>query len=73
LIKINNVKFFKNQMRCVTPDMPAILNTGRLGRPSKLTDAQKTEARRRRAKGATFKELAENYDVVLATISRLVA
>jgi hypothetical protein len=42
-----------------------------MGRPSKLTDAQKVEARRRRAEGATLKELAESYDVGLATISRL--
>ena len=39
-------------------------------RPSKLTDAQKAEARRRRAEGATLTELARSYDVGLATISR---
>jgi DNA invertase Pin-like site-specific DNA recombinase len=43
----------------------------RMGRPSKLTDAQKAEARRRRAEGATLSELARSYDVGLATISRL--
>ena len=43
----------------------------RMGRPSKLTDTQKMEARRRRAEGATLKELAESYHVGLATISRL--
>src|SRR5271157_3970845 len=43
----------------------------RMGRPSKLTDAQKAEARRRRAEGATLAELARSYDVGLATISRL--
>jgi DNA invertase Pin-like site-specific DNA recombinase len=42
----------------------------RMGRPSKLTDAQKVEARHR-AEDVTFKELAESYDVGLATISRL--
>jgi DNA invertase Pin-like site-specific DNA recombinase len=42
-----------------------------MGRPSKLTDAQKVEARRRRAEGATLKELADSYHVGLATISRL--
>jgi len=42
-----------------------------MGRPPKLTDAQKAEARRRRAEGATLKELAKSYDVGLATISRL--
>src|SRR3954462_9904043 len=42
-----------------------------MGRPSKLTDAQKAEARRRRAKGATLNELASSYDVSRSTISRL--
>jgi hypothetical protein len=42
-----------------------------MGRPSKLTDAQKAEARRRRAKGATLAELARSYDVGKSTISRL--
>jgi hypothetical protein len=34
-----------------------------MGRPSKLTEAQKAEARRRRAEGATLAELARSYDV----------
>jgi DNA invertase Pin-like site-specific DNA recombinase len=34
-----------------------------MGRPSELADVQKMEARRRRAEGATLKELAESYDV----------
>ena len=42
-----------------------------MGRPPKLTAAQKAEARQRRAEGATLKELAQSYDVGLATISRL--
>jgi DNA invertase Pin-like site-specific DNA recombinase len=42
-----------------------------MGRPSKLTDPQKAEARRRRAQGATLAELARSYDVSKATISRL--
>jgi len=42
-----------------------------MGRPSKPTDGQKVEARRRRAEGATIEELALSYDVGLATISRL--
>jgi len=42
-----------------------------MGRPSKLTDAQKAEARRRRAAGATLAELARRYDVGKSTISRL--
>jgi DNA invertase Pin-like site-specific DNA recombinase len=42
-----------------------------MGRPSRLTDAQKVEARRRRAKGATLAELARSYDVSRSTISRL--
>jgi hypothetical protein len=42
-----------------------------MGRPSKLTDAQKAEARRRRAEGATLAELARSYDVGKSTISRV--
>jgi hypothetical protein len=34
-----------------------------MGRPPRLTDAQKAEARRRRAQGATLAELARSYDV----------
>jgi DNA invertase Pin-like site-specific DNA recombinase len=44
-----------------------------MGRPCKLTDAQKVEARRRRAEGATLEELAQSYDVGRATISRVTA
>jgi DNA invertase Pin-like site-specific DNA recombinase len=43
----------------------------RMSRPSKLTDAQKAEVRRRRAEGATLSELAGSYHVGLATISKL--
>jgi DNA invertase Pin-like site-specific DNA recombinase len=49
----------------------AIARGQHMGRPSKLTDVQKAEARRRRAEGATLKELATSYEVGLATISRL--
>jgi DNA invertase Pin-like site-specific DNA recombinase len=42
-----------------------------MGRPPKLNPAQQQEARRRRAEGATLKELAESYNVGVATISRL--
>jgi DNA invertase Pin-like site-specific DNA recombinase len=42
-----------------------------MGRPPRLTDAQKAEARRRRAEGATLAELARSYDVSRSTISRL--
>ena len=42
-----------------------------MGRPSKLTDAQKAEALRQRAEGATLAELARSYDVGKSTISRL--
>ena len=42
-----------------------------MGRPPKLTDAQKAEARRRRAQGATLAELARSYDVSQSTVSRL--
>jgi DNA invertase Pin-like site-specific DNA recombinase len=42
-----------------------------MGRPPKLTPQQQVEARRRRAEGATLKELAKSYNVGRATISRL--
>jgi DNA invertase Pin-like site-specific DNA recombinase len=42
-----------------------------MGRPPKLTPQQQAEARRRRAEGATLKELARSYNVGRATISRL--
>ena len=42
-----------------------------VGRPLKLTPAQKAEARRRRAQGATLAELARSYGVGKSTISRL--
>ena len=44
-----------------------------MGRPQKLTPQQQQEARRRRAEGATLKELAKSYNVGTATISRLTA
>jgi len=43
----------------------------RMGRKPKLTEAQKDEARHRRAKGATLAELARSYGVGKSTISRL--
>ena len=42
-----------------------------MGRPPKLTPQQQKEARRRRAEGATLKELAKSYNVGVATISRV--
>lgn len=42
-----------------------------MGRPPKLTSQQQAEARKRRAEGATLKELAKSYNVGVATISRL--
>jgi hypothetical protein len=42
-----------------------------MGRPPKLTAAQQTEARRRRAQGATLAELARSYGVGKSTISLL--
>jgi hypothetical protein len=42
-----------------------------MGRPLKLTPAQKAEARRRRANGGTLAELARSYNVSPSTISRL--
>jgi DNA invertase Pin-like site-specific DNA recombinase len=44
-----------------------------MGRPPSLTPAQKKEAIRRRARGATLEELARSYNVSRATISRLAA
>jgi hypothetical protein len=38
-----------------------------MGRPPKLTPAQKAEARRRRAQGATLAELARSYGKTGAT------
>jgi len=45
----------------------------RMGRKPKLTEAQRAEARRRRAEGATLVELARSYHVGKSTISRLKA
>ena len=42
-----------------------------MGRPSALTPQQQAEARKRRDEGATLKELAQSYNVGIATISRL--
>jgi DNA invertase Pin-like site-specific DNA recombinase len=42
-----------------------------MGRPPSLTPAQKKEAIRRRARGATLQELAHSYNVSRATTSRL--
>lgn len=42
-----------------------------MGRPPALTPQQQQEARQRRAAGATLKELAQSYNVGIATISRL--
>src|SRR6266567_2876909 len=39
-----------------------------MGRPSKLTPQQQAEARKRRSEGATLKELAQSYNVGIATI-----
>lgn len=43
----------------------------RMGRPPALTPEQQAEARKRRAEGATLKELAQSYNVGRATISRI--
>jgi DNA invertase Pin-like site-specific DNA recombinase len=42
-----------------------------MGRKPKLTPKQQAEARQRRAEGATLKELAESFNVGIATISRM--
>src|SRR5271166_320357 len=41
-----------------------------MGRPPSLTPAPQKEARRRRAEGATLKELAKSYNVGISTIRR---
>jgi DNA invertase Pin-like site-specific DNA recombinase len=41
-----------------------------MGRPSRLTVAQRAEAQDRREQGATLKELARSYDVSMSAISR---
>jgi DNA invertase Pin-like site-specific DNA recombinase len=41
-----------------------------MGRPPSLTPAQMKEATRRRAQGATLKELAESYDRSITTMRR---
>jgi DNA invertase Pin-like site-specific DNA recombinase len=48
---------------------PTLLD--RADRPPKLTPQQQKEARRRRAEGASLKELAKSYNVGKSTISRL--
>jgi transposase-like protein len=50
---------------------PAVALGQHMGRPPKLTAAQKAEARRRRAEGATLSELARSHGVGKSTISRL--
>ena len=42
-----------------------------MGRPPSLTPAQQEEATRRRAQGATLKELAEGYDRSITTMRRV--
>jgi DNA invertase Pin-like site-specific DNA recombinase len=42
-----------------------------MGRPPKLTQQQQQKEARRRAEGATLKELAKSYNVGVATIARL--
>jgi hypothetical protein len=43
-----------------------------MGRPAlSLTPAQEKEATRRRAQGATLKELAESYDRSITTMRRV--
>jgi len=42
-----------------------------MGRPPALTAQQQAEARQRRQDSATLKELADSYNVSMATVSRL--
>jgi DNA invertase Pin-like site-specific DNA recombinase len=41
-----------------------------MGRPPSLTPAQRKEATRRRAQGATLQELADSYDRSISTMRR---
>jgi len=41
-----------------------------MGRPPSLTPAQQKEATRRRARGATFQELADSYDRSISAMRR---
>ena len=41
-----------------------------MGRPPSLTLAQRQEASRRRAQGATLQELADSYDRSISTMRR---
>ena len=53
------------------PQLPAMRLPSLLavdGALGKLTDAQKAEAQRRRAEGATLAELARSYDALLIPI-----
>jgi DNA invertase Pin-like site-specific DNA recombinase len=42
-----------------------------MGRPHALTPRQQDEAKQRQAEGGTLKELAQSYNVGIATIARL--
>ena len=42
-----------------------------MGRPPSLSPAQMKEAARRRAQGATLKELAQSYDRSITTMRRV--
>jgi hypothetical protein len=48
-----------------------VLRPGSVWQACELTAAQKAEARRRRAQGATLAELARSYGVGKSTISQL--
>jgi hypothetical protein len=50
---------------------PFAFRPGSVWQACELTAAQKAEARRRRAQGATLAELARSYGVGKSTISRL--
>jgi hypothetical protein len=57
---------------CAAPAPPKAGATTWAARRPTFTEAQKTEARRRRAEDATLAELARSYHVGKSTISRLV-
>jgi DNA invertase Pin-like site-specific DNA recombinase len=49
----------------------ALANGVRFGRKPKLSDFQRAEALKRRAKGETLAEIAKSYAIDISTISRL--
>jgi DNA invertase Pin-like site-specific DNA recombinase len=71
IVKLADVEHDLIRTRTAEGRSRAMARGQHMGRPSKLTDAQKAEARKRRAEGATLAELARSYGVGKSTIFRL--